>query len=124
MIVSFLSFNENIKTAFQAEADQRKNTISFEDKSCPNTEIRISWFETSILLERFGQVEMNMLFSLEQPTKGFYKNQEGVEFEYTIHTDSLFISKNRIKVSYTLYLENQEITKTTFQVSLFQKNTK
>lgn len=124
MIVSFLSFNENTKIAFQTDAEKIENRILFEDKSYPNTKIRLSLFGKTVLLERFGQVNMNMLFCLEEDTKGFYKNQEGVEFEYRIHTNSLMIAENRIKVSYVLYLDEEEITRTTFQVSLFKKKAK
>lgn len=124
MIVSFLSFNEKTKTAFQTEAELDGKNIIFEDKSIPNTKIKISKLDKAILLERFGQVKMKMLFCLEEETKGTYINQDGLEFEYSIQTKDLLIQENKIKVSYILYMDHEEVTETTFQVSLFQKKIK
>lgn len=124
MIVSFLSFNEQTKTAFQTEAVINGNAIIFEDKSIPNTKIKISKLDKAILLERFGQVKMKMLFCLDEKTKGTYINKDGLEFEYSIQTKDLMIQENKIKVSYILYMDHEEVTETTFQVSLFQKKIK
>ncbi|MDE7162203.1 MAG: DUF1934 domain-containing protein [Anaeroplasmataceae bacterium] len=122
MLVSFLSFNDdNTKTSFQSEGRRKGNVIQFEDKSYPNTRIKLTLLESSVLLERFGDVQMLMLFSLEKETKGFYTNAEGLEFEYTIHTKEVSIQENKVKVSYTLFLNKEEITSTTFQVAFFGK---
>ena len=121
MLVSFLSFDKDKnKTSFQSEAKQEGNMILFEDKTAPDTQIRISVLEDSILLERLGSIEMFIKLCLDKPTKGTYKNKDGLEFEFLIQTNALTIQKNKIKASYDMVMDQEVISTLTFQVILFE----
>ncbi|MDE6660419.1 MAG: DUF1934 family protein [Anaeroplasmataceae bacterium] len=121
MLVSFLSIdNQKNKTSFQAEAVQKDNIIEFEDKSAANTHIKITILEDSFLLERIGFIEMQLYFCLDKPTQGKYKNKDGLEFDFDIHTKSLIIEKSKLKVSYDMVMDEDILSSHTFQVVLFQ----
>ncbi|MDE7385054.1 MAG: DUF1934 domain-containing protein [Anaeroplasmataceae bacterium] len=121
MFVSFLSFDQDKnKTSFQSEAKQNDNEIIFEDKSCPNTNIKISFLKNSFILERFGSTEMFMQFCLDKPTKGTYKNAYGLEFEFMVQTKTLTMDKNKVKVCYDMVMDQEVISTLTFQVVLFE----
>lgn len=122
MIISFLSINkDNTKTAFRSEGKRIRNCIQFEDKSSPGTQIQLTLLKNSVLLERVGKIKMVMLFSAEKETNGFYVDEDGLEFDYSIRTSSVSIEENKIKVSYALYQDHEEVSATTFQVTFFQK---
>ncbi|MDE6407929.1 MAG: DUF1934 family protein [Anaeroplasmataceae bacterium] len=121
MVVSFLSFdNEKNKTSFQAEAVQNDNVIKFEDKSSTGTQIQITILEDSFILQRFGFIEMYLQFCLDKHTKGKYKNKDGLEFDFEVHTKSLSIEKTKLKVCYDMVMDGEIISSLTFQVVLFQ----
>ncbi|MCM1130602.1 MAG: DUF1934 domain-containing protein [Roseburia sp.] len=121
MVVSFLSFdNEMNKTSFQSKAMQKGNEILFEDKSSIDTKIKITILENSLILERFGFIEMILHFCLDEYTRGTYRNKDGLEFDFEIYTKSLAIEKNKLKVSYDMLKDKEIINTFTFQVVLFQ----
>ena len=121
MVVSFLSFdNEKNKISFQAEAKQTEHTLEFEDKSTSNTQMRITVHKNSLIVERIGSINMYLHFCLDKSTLGTYKNQEGLEFSFEVHTKTLTIEKNKFKVSYDMVMEEDILSSHTFQVVLFQ----
>lgn len=121
MVVSFLSFdNEMNKTSFQSEAIQNGNEILFEDKSSEDTKIKITILENSLILERFGFIDMYLHFCLDKCTQGTYKNKDGLELNFEVHTKSLTIEKTKLKVSYNMSMDKEIISSLTFQVVLFQ----
>ena len=121
MLLSFLSFDDQKnKTSFQSDAIQTENSIEFEDKSAKDTRIRITILEDSFLLERRGFIEMQMHFCLDKATQGIYKNKDGLEFDFEVHTKRLTIEKNKLKVNYDMVMDGEILSSHTFQVVLFQ----
>lgn len=122
MVVSFLSFDcDKNKTSFQTEAIQKGNVIQFEDKSSIDTQIQITLLEDAFILERSGFIEMYLHFCLDKLTKGKYKNNDGLEFDFEVHTKSLFMEKNKLKASYDMIMDEEILSSHTFQVVLFEK---
>ncbi len=120
MKVSVLSMNDQKeKVSFQSEAIQEDNKIQFEDKSYPNTQIILSLLEESILLERSGDVQMHMHFHPQEITDGWYRNKEGLQFDYQVQTMDILRKNNKIKVTYILFLDHSPISTTTFQITFF-----
>lgn len=121
MRVSFLSFDsDRNKVSFQSEASQVDNGITFEDKSYPHTNIQLTFLDDSFVLTRTGNVTMYMAFQLNKDTKGTYKNVEGLEFDFYVHTKSLNMQKNKIKVEYDMLVDQEVVSSLTFQVTLFK----
>lgn len=124
MIVSFLSFDqENHKIAFQSDVEYNNNQYCFVDKSMEETILTLSRQENGLFLERSGSCTMKMQFILNETTKGYYRNKEGLEFDFTIQTTNLIIEKNKIRLTYHMFLDGQEVTQQRIQLSFFERNT-
>lgn len=122
MLVSFLSFDqENNKIAYQSEAELEDNTYRFMDKSMPNTEIELVKGKDFITLKRSGYCTMCLKFLLNECTKGFYKNKDGLEFEFSVQTTELKIENSRIRISYSINIDGEPITYQRIQLSFFRK---
>ena len=67
---------------------------------------------------------MQMHFCLDKSTQGIYKNKDGLEFDFEVHTKSLIIEKNKLKVSYDMVMDEDILSSHTFQVVLFQNQGK
>lgn len=121
MFVSFLSIDQEMnKTKFQSEATLNANEILFEDKSCLDTKIKLTILENSLILERFGFIDMRMQFCLDKHTYGTYKNKDGLEFDFEVFTKRLEINRTKIKVSYDMLVNKEVLSTLFFQVVLFQ----
>lgn len=121
MIVSFLSLDEEKnKTFFQSEATKHNNEIVFEDKSSPNTTIKLTFSRDMLILERFGFIETRIHFCMDKLTQGFYKSQDGLEFQFTVHTLQLCIEEMKFKAKYEMWMEEEKLSTHTFQVSLYE----
>lgn len=121
MVVTFLSMDkEKNKTRFQSEAFLNENELIFEDKSSPDTKIKLIFLEDSLRLERFGCVNMNMHFCKDKPTLGTYQNKDGLSFDFEVHTKILEIEETKIKVSYDMIVNEEISSSLTFQVVLIQ----
>ncbi|MDE7263499.1 MAG: DUF1934 domain-containing protein [Anaeroplasmataceae bacterium] len=122
MIVSFLSFDdEKNKVFFQTEAIQKENEIWFEDKSCSNTKIKLTLLESSLVLERFGFIEMHLHFDLDKVTIGSFKNEDGVCFDFFVRTIDLSLGKNKFKVKYEMIMDDEILSCHSFQLTFFEK---
>lgn len=121
MIVSFVSIaDENNKIEFTAKAEVRLDEIIFEDKSMSNTMISIKHENSSIILKRFGATNMLMEYRLGCLTSGYYRNNEGIDFEFEIYTRYLKVGNDKYSVSYDMIVENEIVSKISFELNFLE----
>ena len=117
MKVTCLSLDDQKnKVYFESVASRNENEIIFIDKTSPNTTIELKILEGQVIFVRTGQINSKMIFSENKKTKGDYKNEMGLEFDFDIYCSKLEIGKNRIVIHYTLFLD--EYIKTNHKISL------
>ncbi len=122
MIVSFISIDEdNNKIEYTSHANIDNNKIIFKDKSTNDTNIMIYQESDSLYLKRYGMVDMIMEYKLGYKTKGYYKNQDGIEFEFQIFTKYLEINADKCIVDYQMIVENDVVSKTSVILEILEK---
>ena len=115
MRLSFHSIDDNDnKIFYETNYEKSENEIVFIDKTLENTTNHLLIDEDKLKLIRLGDVEMEMLFILNQTTNGYYKNNIGLEFEFIIKTNKLKVEKNKILVEYNMILD--EFTASTHKI--------
>lgn len=108
MRVSFLSIDEDFtKVHFDVEAVQDNDKIIFVDKSYENTTLHFKRIDTCVVMERYGDVTMKMVFDSNNQTVGFYKNSEGLEFTFFVVCTKLEWTDKKIKINYDMILDKQ-----------------
>lgn len=101
MKAHFYSISNDDTIKFISDLKKDNNTYMFLDKSLENTHILLSINnKDSLLLKRIGDTTMNMDFQLGKKTKGNYKNNMGLEFDFLIFTKKIFISEEKINIEY------------------------
>lgn len=111
MILTFHSVDSNDnKIIYKTEYKKENNVIIFKDKSMENTEIHLIVDNDSIIFQRIGDNEMNLMLMYNQKTTGYYKNNMGLEFEFEAYTISLTITTKKISIEYTMFLEDNPIS--------------
>lgn len=103
MNLTFYSVDSNdekvVYTTSYKEIDS--STIEFIDKSVENTVINVKKLSTSSLLfTRCGKVTMILNLDLNKSTKGYYKNDLGLEFEFSVKTKKIEFINNKYYVEY------------------------
>ena len=111
MKVSFISIDdEKNKISFSTETIKSDNRYTFQDKTSQNTMIEIEVLEPCVRLTRTGDISMYMLFDLNNITSGSYENKEGLEFEFEIKTDKLEVQNSKIRIDYSMIMDNQVLS--------------
>ncbi len=122
MIVSFISIDEDDnKIEYTSSADVINDKIIFMDKSTTNTNIMIYKKNDSLYLKRYGLIDMTMEYKLGNKTLGYYKNQDGIEFEFQTYTNYLEIKDDKYIVDYEMIVENDVVSKITFVLEILEK---
>lgn len=122
MIVSFISIDEeDNKIEYTSHADIDDNKIIFKDKSTNDTNIMVYQINDSLFLKRYGMIDMLMEYKLDCNTIGYYKNQDGIEFEFILHTNYLEIKDNKYIVDYEMIVGNDIVSKITFVLEILEK---
>ncbi|MDE5566542.1 MAG: DUF1934 domain-containing protein [Anaeroplasmataceae bacterium] len=117
MQVTFSSLDEEMnRIQYEASVKQEENYLIFEDKSVPNTWVKILIESEVIHLVRYGQVQMEMTFDPTKKTIGHYQNEMGLDFNFMIDCSKLSISKEHITIHYQMILD--ETIKTKHKISL------
>ena len=127
MKVSFISIDdEKNKINFTSDVLYIDNIYRFNDGSTQNTTIELEIIGECVRLTRTGDINMYMLFDLNNITCGSYENNEGLEFDFEIKTCLEIILSNattnkepigqyallllKAKNKFDLYNENKEYT--------------
>ena len=98
------------KVLFRTAYQIKDNKIIFDDKSTEGTKVEIT-LGNPLRFKRAGNVSMEMLFSLNQKTKGYYKSHEvGFDFDFEVLTDKLIVDNNRISIEYTMFLYGERLS--------------
>ena len=96
MKISFLSIdNEKNRIFFSSEAVKSNDELAFVDGTTPNTTIHLITIDNKLKLIRDGSVKMEMIFIDKEKTKGTYRNEMGLEFEFDIFCHELIIEEQR-----------------------------
>ena len=120
MKVSFLSLDENNnKVKFESDCSMDENEIIFIDKTVENTTIHLIKEEPNLKLIRDGNTNMEMIFSEGDLTKGYYKNQLGIEFEFYVSTKKLIIDKSKIFINYKMIIDENVQTEHKISILLY-----
>jgi len=123
MKLTFYSVDKfNEKVIFNVDYEN-PTTSSFEfiDKSIKNTKILLNIIDNeSVKFTRIGDINMDLLLILGKETNAYYKNNIGLEFEFTVYTKYISISNNKIEIEYDI---NVMDNKNTFKITImFHKN--
>lgn len=111
MKVSFISIDEEKnKVNFSAEVEKVDNIYKFKDGSCENTFIELEVLGQCIRLTRTGDINMYMLFDLNNITSGSYENNEGLEFDFEVKTTKIEVSKSKIRIDYSMIMEKETLS--------------
>jgi uncharacterized beta-barrel protein YwiB (DUF1934 family) len=111
MRVSFISLDEeNNKVSFQSEVIKIDNVYKFKDESTTNTYIELEEIGSCFRLTRTGDINMYMLFDLNNITSGSYENKEGLEFNFEIKTSKIEVIKNKIRIDYSMIMDKQVLS--------------
>lgn len=107
MKVSFLSIdNEKNRNFFTSEAVESNGELAFIDGTTKDTTIHLIKINSDLKLIRDGSVKMEMLFSLNNKTKGYYHNEMGLEFEFDVYCKELVVEKNKYVINYDMIMDN------------------
>lgn len=99
--------NQNNEVSFLSDASINNNVISFIDKSIENTLIKIFINKDNLILQRTGNIEMEICFIKNKTTKAYYKNNFGLDFEFEAKCHELLLTENRIDIKYDMILDNE-----------------
>lgn len=106
--------------SYIVEATLDDFTYSFLDKSSENTKIDLTKVSSKeIKFLRRGDVFTSIDFILNHKTKGIYKNNLGLEFEFDVLTNRLMIENNKILIEYDYFYESDLLSK--FKIILLIK---
>lgn len=107
MLVTFEMISENLNISYKVFGKKEGNTLTFPDKSVPNTIITVILGCDFIEIIRNGNVNMKQTFKLNTKESGFYRNDLGMEFKIASLTTEMVVTENVIMVSYEHYLEDE-----------------
>ena len=93
-------------TKFDSACEYENGIYKFVDLSTENTIIYIQIEASTITITRKGNTDMELFLVRNEKTSGYFKNNLGLEFEFSVLTDDLSINSDRIYASYSLFVEN------------------
>lgn len=102
--------NDNNKVFFRTDYEKKDNRIIFQDKSIENTMIYLTINGNSLLFERKGNTSMIMSLEEGKNTSGHYESSTGLFFDFVTKTKILSIIDNQIKIEYSLYVQEEEMS--------------
>lgn len=95
------SNNDTDLVEFEAQYISENNKIIFDDLSIENTKIIIDILdEFNVNFKRVGNINMDILFSLNNDKIASYSNNLGVSFDFNVFTNKLVIKNDQIIVEY------------------------
>lgn len=102
MKLKFQSSNNDADLVeFEAQYISENNKIIFDDLSIENTKIIIDILdEFNVNFKRVGNINMDILFSLNNDKIASYSNNLGVSFDFNVFTNKLVIKNDQIIVEY------------------------
>lgn len=102
MKLKFQSSNNDADLVeFEAQYISENNKIIFDDLSIENTKIIIDILdEFNVNFKRVGNINMDILFSLNNDKIASYSNNLGVSFDFNVFTNRLVIKNDQIIVEY------------------------
>lgn len=102
MKLKFQSSNNDADLVeFEAQYISENNKIIFDDLSIENTKIIIDILdEFNVNFKRVGNINMDILFSLNNDKIASYSNNLGVSFDFNVFTNELVIKNDQIIVEY------------------------
>ena len=102
MKLKFQSSNNDADLVeFEAQYISENNKIIFDDLSIENTKIIIDILdEFNVNFKRVGNINMEILFSLNNDKIASYSNNLGVSFDFNVFTNKLVIKNDQIIVEY------------------------
>ncbi|MGM9971642.1 MAG: DUF1934 family protein [Anaeroplasmataceae bacterium] len=108
MKIKFYSITEGQTVKFNTETIQEIEGIYiFKDESLENTTLHIEKLNNNkLLFKRYGDTNMEVIYSKNEKTNGIYNNSMGLEFEFYVYTNDMYIMNEKIFVDYDLYLDN------------------
>lgn len=107
MRISFHSTTGDEKTFYEIEATYENNILEFNDSSVENTTIRFEIYDNKIIMNRIGDVTMNMVFEKDKTTDGYYQNKMGLEFKFKVLCTNLFISNKKFSIDYQMIIDEE-----------------
>lgn len=110
MKVHFYSKSSDFEVDFISEAEIIEgNAFDFKDESIENTRIVMIPYEEerTLRFRRYGDTFMDIVYSMGGVTRGYYKNNMGLEFEFDANTLYVDIKKDKIEVEYELYINGE-----------------
>lgn len=111
MEITFYSLDdENNKVFFKSKGIKENNIISFIDKSNDNTTILLEQNTSSIIFYRKGDIDMKMILEKNIINSCYYKNQNGLEFDFKVYCKELIIKEKRIDIEYDMILDEDIIS--------------
>lgn len=110
MIAHFKSVDkEGNITKFDSKCEYENGIYKFLDLATENTTIYVSIDASTVTIIRKGDTNMELFLTYGGKTTGYYKNNLGLEFNFSIETNDLSINSDRIYASYSLFVENDLI---------------
>lgn len=102
MKLKFQSSNNDADLVeFETQYISENNKIIFDDLSIENTKIIIDILdEFNVNFKRVGNINMDILFSLNNDKIASYSNNLGVSFDFNVFTNKLVIKNDQIIVEY------------------------
>lgn len=111
MKVTFHSLdNDGNKVFYKTDAKAIDSYIEFRDGSTKNTIIRLSYTNSSIIIERIGDINMVLNLELDKTTGCMYKDNLGLELDLEIKTNELEVKNNKLYANYDLILDKNVIS--------------
>ena len=107
MLVTFEMISENMNINYKVFGKKEGNVLTFPDKSYPNTIMTVIIGEDYLDVIRNGKVEMKQRFRCSFKEVGYYKNDQGLEFEIASFTTEMNVTSNQIEVFYENYIEDK-----------------
>ena len=110
MIAHFKSIDRDGNvTKFDSICEYENGIYKFKDLATEGTMIYISIDATTITITRKGNTNMELFLVRGEKTSGYYKNDLGLEFEFSAITTDLSINSDRIYASYSLFVEEDMV---------------
>lgn len=108
MKIKFYSISDGQTIKYETDAiDYNEDMYLFLDKSLPNTTLYLEKLNNdSLLFKRYGDTQMEIVFSKHNKSMGTYKNSMGLDFEFEAYTNDLIIYKDKISIDYEFYFDN------------------
>ena len=107
MLVTFEMISENLNINYKVFGKKDGNVLTFPDKTYPNTNMTVIIGEEYLEIIRSGKAQMKQCFKCGSKEVGFYKNDQGLEFEIASFTTEMNITSNQIEVFYENYIEDK-----------------